>query len=213
MRNASELDQLSSDNVKRVEVVRNPGARYDATVKAVVRIYTKKAQGEGFGFNNRFLTRYYYGWNVLDQFNFNYRKGGFDLSGMLFGSKTEGEDNKTGVFETFLDNTWRQESSISTTGGSRNISTMLSLNYQFNENHSAGARYDFNRTPKDWWNTICTRKCSETVRFMKRTPAGVGRGLRLLPTPLMLITTVRQATGTLTSMPTACGHTARRCRI
>ena len=62
MRNASELDQLSSDNVKRVEVVRNPGARYDATVKAVVRIYTKKAQGEGFGFNNRFLTRYYYGW-------------------------------------------------------------------------------------------------------------------------------------------------------
>ena len=28
MRNASELDQLSSDNVKRVEVVRNPGARY-----------------------------------------------------------------------------------------------------------------------------------------------------------------------------------------
>ena len=27
MRNASELDQLSSDNVKRVEVVRNPGAK------------------------------------------------------------------------------------------------------------------------------------------------------------------------------------------
>lgn len=213
MRNASELDQLSSDNVKRVEVVRNPGARYDATVKAVVRIYTKKAQGEGFGFNNRFLTRYYYGWNVLDQFNFNYRKGGFDLSGMLFGSKTEGEDNKTGVFETFLDNTWRQESSISTTGGSRNISTMLSLNYQFNENHSAGARYDFNRTPRTGGISICTRKCSGTVRFMKRTPAGAGRGLRLLPTPLMLITTVRQATGTLTSMPTACGHTARRCRI
>ena len=65
MRNASELDQLSSDNVKRVEVVRNPGARYDATVKAVVRIYTKKAQGEGFGFDNRFSTYYKYGWMVL----------------------------------------------------------------------------------------------------------------------------------------------------
>ena len=38
MRNASELDQLSSDNVKSVEVVRNPGARYDAAVQAVVRI-------------------------------------------------------------------------------------------------------------------------------------------------------------------------------
>ena len=179
MRNASELDQLSSDNVKRVEVVRNPGARYDATVKAVVRIYTKKAQGEGFGFNNRFLTRYYYGWNVLDQFNFNYRKGGFDLSGMLYGSKVYSEDNKTGVFETFLDNTWRQESSISTTGGSRNISTMLSLNYQFNENHSAGARYDFNRTPKDWWNINMYSQVfrdgalyeENTSRGWQRTPA------------------------------------------
>ena len=55
MRDASELDQLESDNIKRVEVVRNPGARYDATVQAVVRIYTKRPQGEGFGFNNRFL--------------------------------------------------------------------------------------------------------------------------------------------------------------
>ena len=53
VRSSSELEQLSSDNVKSVEVVRNPGARYDASVKAVVRILTKKAQGEGFGFDNR----------------------------------------------------------------------------------------------------------------------------------------------------------------
>ena len=152
MRNASELDQLSSDNVKRVEVVRNPGARYDATVKAVVRIYTKKAQGEGFGFNNRFLTRYQYDWSVLDQFNFNYRKGGFDLSGMLFGSNPSNEDNKTLVTETFLDKMWRQESDIRTCSRSQYLSAMLSLNYQFNENHSIGARYNFDRTPRDKWD-------------------------------------------------------------
>ena len=152
MRNASELDQLSSDNVKRVEVVRNPGARYDATVKAVVRIYTKKAQGEGFGFNNRFLTRYQYGWGVLDQFNFNYRKGGFDLSGMVFGSNSCNEDNKTLVTETFLDKIWRQESDVRTHSRSQYLSAMLSLNYQFNENHSIGARYNFDRTPKDKWD-------------------------------------------------------------
>ena len=45
MRNTSELDQLSSDNIKSVEVLRNPGARYDASVKAVVRIITKKPEG------------------------------------------------------------------------------------------------------------------------------------------------------------------------
>ena len=213
MRNASELDQLSSDNVKRVEVVRNPGARYDATVKAVVRIYTKKAQGEGFGFNNRFLTRYYYGWNVLDQFNFNYRKGGFDLSGMLYGSKVYSEDNKTGVFE---------HSSI-IRGGRRvpflqqeapGISPLCSHSITSSTRIIQPVRVTTSTVrPRTGGISICTRKCSGTVRFMKRTPAGAGRGLRLLPTPLMLITTVRQATGTLTSMPTACGHTARRCRI
>lgn len=58
MRNSSELDQLSSDNIKSVEVFRNPGAKYDAPVKAVVRIITKKLQGEGFGFNNRAYVGY-----------------------------------------------------------------------------------------------------------------------------------------------------------
>lgn len=33
MRNNSELDKLSSDNIKSVEVLRHPDARYDASVK------------------------------------------------------------------------------------------------------------------------------------------------------------------------------------
>ena len=149
MRDASELDQLESENIRRVEVVRNPGARYNAEVKAVVRIYTKKPQGEGFGVNNRFLTRYQYDWIVLDQFNFNYRKGGFDLGGMLYGSDFRGEDNKTLTTETFLDKTWLQVSDIRTESHSKNLSAMLSMNYQFNDRHSVGARYDFDRTPED----------------------------------------------------------------
>ena len=152
MRDASELDQLESDNISRVEVVRNPGARYDAEVKAVVRIYTKRPQGEGFGVNERFVTQYQYGWNVVDQLNVNYRKGGFDLGTMLFGSKIEREDNKSIVQETFLDKTWRQESDLLTGGDRKNVSAMLSLNYQFNDRHSIGARYDYDRTPKSLWD-------------------------------------------------------------
>ena len=30
----------------------------------------------------------------------------------------------------------------------KDVSAMLSLNYQFNENHSLGARYDYDRTPE-----------------------------------------------------------------
>lgn len=148
VRDKSELDQLASDNIKSVEVVNNPGSRYDATVNAVIRIQTKKPQGEGFGFNNRFYTGYGYGWNVLDQYNFNYRKGGFDLSGMLYGKKGYTEDRKTITQKTLLDKTWIQDSYLCTQYDMKDISAMLSLNYQFNENHSLGARYDYDRTPE-----------------------------------------------------------------
>ena len=154
MRDPSELDQLESDNIKSVEVVRNPGARYDASVAAVVRIFIKKAQGEGFGFNNRFSTNYRYAWSTLDQFNFNYRKGGFDLGGMLFGADSRGEDNKGLVQETHLDKTWRQVSDLSTKYHSQTLSGMLSLNYQLGENHYMGARYDYDREPLDAWNIL-----------------------------------------------------------
>ena len=95
VRDSSELDQLSSDNIKSVEVINNPGARYAASVKAVVRITTKRAPGEGFGFSNRLVGQYQYDWMALDQFNFNYRSGGFDLSGMLYGNGNRDEYFKT----------------------------------------------------------------------------------------------------------------------
>ena len=173
MRDASELDQLESEDIKRVEVVRNPGARYDATVKAVVRIYTKRPQGEGFGVNERFVTQYQYGWNVIDQLNINYRKGGFDLGAMLFGSKIEREDNKSIVQETFLDKTWRQESDLLTGGDRKNVSAMLSLNYQFNDRHSIGARYDYDRCPKSYWDVdMTTRVMQDGVPYEDNTSQG-----------------------------------------
>ena len=63
MRDVSELDQLKSENIKSVELITNPGAKYDASVKAVVKIRTKAAQGEGFGFDVR--SSYYQSENTM----------------------------------------------------------------------------------------------------------------------------------------------------
>ena len=148
VRDSSELDQLASDNIKSVEVINNPGARYAASVKAVVRITTKRAPGEGFGFNNRLLGQYQYDWTVLDQFNFNYRSGGFDLSGMLFGSNDRDEYFKTVRQDTYLDKTWTQHSDLSNRSHSQHLEGMLSLNWQVNPAHALGVRYNYKRTPK-----------------------------------------------------------------
>ncbi|MBP5537030.1 MAG: carboxypeptidase regulatory-like domain-containing protein, partial [Bacteroidales bacterium] len=51
MTDASELDRLQSNEIQSIEVITNPGAQYDATVRSVVRIRTVKRQGDGFGFS------------------------------------------------------------------------------------------------------------------------------------------------------------------
>ena len=149
VRNASELDQLSADNIQQVEVVTNPGARYDASVKAVVRIMTKKVVGEGFGFSNRLMVNNnrYSGWGVLEQYDFNYRHRGFDLTGMI-----EGDQMRYGVPQsitqtTYLDKVWEQKLDVDYIGRYKTLSGALALNYQFNPNHSMGVRYDYRRNP------------------------------------------------------------------
>ena len=80
VRNPQELEQLDSDEIRSVEVIRNPGARYDATVNAVIRIRTVRRQGDGFGVDLR--SSYYQSsenadW--LDQLDLNYRHNDLDL--------------------------------------------------------------------------------------------------------------------------------------
>ena len=168
IRNQQELDQLSSDNIKSVEVVSNPGARYDASVKAVIRIFTKKAEGEGFGFNNRALIRHRdeYGWSAYDQLNLNYRKNGFDLSAMLLAGDYRNGNDQTFVIDTHMDKQWRQNLDLTDQKSeSKNIETTLTLNYQFDENHSIGARYNYERVPEYLWiaNQFAQTYCEELL--------------------------------------------------
>ncbi|MBQ2216559.1 MAG: carboxypeptidase regulatory-like domain-containing protein, partial [Prevotella sp.] len=48
VRDANELKRLKSIDVKNVEIITSPGAKYNAEVNAVIRIKTLKPQGDGF---------------------------------------------------------------------------------------------------------------------------------------------------------------------
>jgi hypothetical protein len=148
MRNASELEQLSSEDVLSVEVINNPGARYAASVKAVIRIQTRKAAGDGLGFNNRMYAGYNRNWeDLLEQFNVNYRRGGLDIFGMLYLYRGYEWDRSVFVQDTYLDKHWRQILNGESHATHKNLTADLGMNYMFNPNHSTGFKYRFDRYP------------------------------------------------------------------
>ena len=53
MVNQMELERLNPENVKSVEVITNPGARYNKSVTSVIRITTKRNAGEGLGVDSK----------------------------------------------------------------------------------------------------------------------------------------------------------------
>lgn len=79
----SELTQLSSSEVKHVEVITSPGAQYTSIANAVIRIITVAPIGEGFSFNDRTTLGFKHYAYLFEQTNLNYRRNGFDLFGTL----------------------------------------------------------------------------------------------------------------------------------
>ena len=79
MQDQMELQRLQPTDIKNIEVISNPGARYDVSVKSVIRITTKKPQGEGFSFDNStsFVINEDKRMSYYESFQGNYRKGGF----------------------------------------------------------------------------------------------------------------------------------------
>ena len=156
VRDTNELDRLESDNIKSVEVINNPGARYDASVTSVIRIITKKAQGDGFGFNNRTYASYNDKWTGLEQLDMNYRTGGFDFGGMVRYWNTYRIEDKVQNKWTYLDNEFRQDLYSISENKSDRFGAQFSVNYAFNPNHSIGARYDYFRTPESGFDGTST---------------------------------------------------------
>ena len=141
LRDNSELEQLSSKEIKSVDVVQNPGARYDATVKAVIRIQTVKRTGDGFSFDasSKWAQSKYT--NLNEVVNMNYRHNGLDIFGSL--AYTDSEYFQ----DTDLHQTLRSKQLLETNqegylyGRSKAFTPTLGLNWQIKDNHYAGVRY------------------------------------------------------------------------
>ena len=78
VRDPSELKQLKSVDIKSVDVITSPGAKYNAEVNAVIRIKTLKPQGEGLSLMVTSDTWKNNKWNNYDDLTLKYRTGGLE---------------------------------------------------------------------------------------------------------------------------------------
>lgn len=150
MRDRSELDRLSSDNIKSVEVIANPGARYAASTKAVIRITTKKIPGDGFGFDATTKGSYDEKKNTggYARLNLYYRRNGLELGAYAYSSKQSSPDEKDLQQMTYLDKTLNQQDRTRWKNKTETFSSRLNASYQFDDNNSLGASISFLRNPK-----------------------------------------------------------------
>ena len=78
VRNPIELKQLKSVDIKSVDIITAPGAKYNAEVNAVIRIKTLKPQGEGLSLMVTSDTWKNNKWNNYDDLTLKYRTGGLE---------------------------------------------------------------------------------------------------------------------------------------
>lgn len=153
VRSQTELDQLSSDEIKHVEVITNPGARYDATVKAVIRIQTVRRKGDGFGVSLR--SSYYQSENVdlTEQADVNYRHDGLDLFGTFRYSKNEVWED-TDMHQSLLsEERLDLRNTVNYASEKQSLRGVLGLNYMFNDKHAADIKYTIQGNPRKWTGT------------------------------------------------------------
>ena len=142
MQDKTELEQISSEDIKSVELITNPGAKYDATVNAVILIKTKRPQGEGFSFNSQASYYLSKGPDLALGTNWNYRHKGLDVFGSVWYNDDRYIQNDDIILDVKGDTVWHMDQVMDVKGHDNSLYTSIGANYIFNDNHSAGFRYD-----------------------------------------------------------------------
>ena len=175
VQDAKELSRLRSDQIQHVDVVQNPGARYAASTKAVVRITLKKAQGEGISFQDNAGAMYQYGHTLTNNLDVNYRTGGLDITASLwaghYGHAKSLQENTLTYYagpDKIEGVSWQESKNIW-----KGWSPQLQVNYMLNENHSFGAYYKFDRHPNGNYNCLYYTDNFENGNYVERSESNI----------------------------------------
>ena len=173
-----ELSRLRSDQIQHVDVIQNPGARYAASTKAVVRITLKKAQGDGFGFHDSAQGVYQYGHTITNNLDVNYRIGGLDITASLWAGRYGHSKSRQENVLTYYAGPDRIDG-VSSKENYKNVwrgwSPQLQVNYMLDENHSFGAFYKYDSHPSGGYSSLFYTDSYENNIFKERSESDINQ--------------------------------------
>ncbi len=144
---ASELTRLQSNEIQSIEVINNPGAQYDATVRSVVRIRTIRRQGDGFSFNlnasDAQSLRWSEGNDPYGAFNMNYRTGGVDIFGGINYARNTSRQESDLEKATFGKYLIENKGSLLNEYKGQSLYGNAGVNWQISDSHSVGGKIEW----------------------------------------------------------------------
>ncbi|WP_434502325.1 TonB-dependent receptor domain-containing protein [Prevotella sp.] len=138
---SQELSTLLSGNIRNVEVITNPSASYSAEAKAVIRIRTKRPQGEGWSATLRSTNGAQHNFQSANMINLKYRAGGFEVFSNFTYNTGKNWEKKSTEMTTFAKSMWDQQLSTVNTKHYKGFLGKVGFTWVINNNHSIGAYY------------------------------------------------------------------------
>lgn len=145
----TELDRLQSNEIQSVEVITNPGAQYDASVRSVVRIRTVKRQGEGFGFNatlsDEQSLRKADNNDPNINTSFNYRIKNVDIFAGISANRFTHRQESDIFSETYGSPSYSADGSLFADLVQKSANTNIGLNWQIADKHFVGFKTEYGK--------------------------------------------------------------------
>lgn len=157
VRDSKEIAQFSPADIDKIEVITTPGSKYDSSVKAVIKIQTRRDIGEGLSGHFDLLTTQRSTFSSDENANFNYRTGAWDIFGGLSLSQSKQKQSSFFTQEYLKKGVEQKQSSHSNERYRYNFFIpSFGVNYNPNTAHSMGLRYrgNINTNNTKIWNII-----------------------------------------------------------
>lgn len=141
IRNMTELEQLQSDNIAKIEVIYAPGAQYSPGTGAVIKIKTRRPAGEGFSSILATEDKLYHYFSTNNYIDLSFRTSQLELFATLWGSGGKSRVSSDFSQEIFGTSRYTQYLSQQLLNTSRSFTGKIGANYTISPGHSIGVYY------------------------------------------------------------------------